>query len=160
MVFASSPGSSEDGLLNTYEVYNVPLKARMVVLSSCNTGSGKITSGEGIQSLARGFISSGGKSVIMSMWEVEDYAGSEVIKLFYKNIIRGNTKSQALRKARLSFLRNADQQRSHPYYWSTLVVYGDDAPLYYSKTRLASAIISLCVVLSFLIFIFYRDIRS
>jgi CHAT domain-containing protein len=160
MIFAESPGAADDGLLNTYEVYNIPLKARMVVLSSCNTGSGKLTSGEGIQSLARGFISSGGKSVIMSMWGVEDYSGAEVIKLFYKNILRGNTKSQALRKARMEFLRNADQRRSHPYYWSTLVVYGDDSPLYYNIIKLVMALAALLMVLGLLVFIVYRDIIS
>jgi CHAT domain-containing protein len=160
MIFSEIPGSADDGLLNTYEVYNVPLKARMVVLSSCNTGSGKLTTGEGIQSLARGFISSGGKSVVMSMWEVEDYAGSEVVKLFYKNITNGNTKSQALRKARLDFLKHADQRRSHPYYWSTLIVYGDDSPLYYSSVKLGIAIVALFISLFILVFIGYRDIRS
>jgi len=124
------------------------------------TGSGKLTSGEGIQSLARGFIFSGGHSVVMSMWEVEDYAGSEVIKLFYKNIINGNSKSQALRKARLTFLKNADQKRSHPYYWSTLVVYGDDSPLYLSKIRLAGAFLAFCIAVALTLFLIHKDPRS
>jgi|WetSurMetagenome_2_1015567.scaffolds.fasta_scaffold00747_16 CHAT domain-containing protein len=160
MIFSEAPGSTDDGLLNTYEVYNVPLKARMVVLSSCNTGSGRLTSGEGIQSLARGFISSGGKSVVMSMWEVEDFAGAEVVKLFYKSIKRGITKSQALRRAKLDFLEQADQRRSHPYFWSTLIVYGDDSPLYYSTVKLGIAAIALLIALFLLVFIVFHDIRS
>jgi len=160
MIFSEKPGSPDDGLLNTYEVYNVPLKARMVVLSSCNTGSGKLTSGEGIQSLARGFISSGSKSVLMSLWEVEDYAGSEVVKMFYKNITRGKTKSQALRKARLDFLKVADQRRSHPYFWSTMVVYGDDSSLYYSTAKLGIASLALFIALFLLGFIVYHNVRS
>jgi len=160
MIFSRSASSSEDDMLNTYEVYNTPIDARMIVLSSCNTGSGMLTSGEGIQSLARGFIFSGGNSVVMSMWEVEDYAGSEVIKMFYRNLINGKTKSQALRNARMEFLKKADQQRSHPYYWSTLVVYGDDSSLYFGKYRLISAIVSLVLILSLLFYIFYKNPRS
>lgn len=160
MVFSRSISSTEDNMLNTYEVYNIPLNARMVVLSSCNTGSGKLTSGEGIQSLARGFIFSGGHSVVTSMWEVEDYAGFEVIKMFYKNLIKGNTKSEALQNARLKFLDKADQKRSHPYYWSTLVVYGDDSPLYFSKLRLTAALSALIVALGLLWYLFYKGPRS
>ncbi len=160
MIFSHSLQTDEDDMLNTYEVYNTPLNARMVVLSSCNTGSGKLTSGEGIQSLARGFIFSGGHSVVMSMWAVEDYAGSEVIKLFYSQILKGEAKSQALRKARLMFLENADQKRSHPYFWSTLVVYGDDSPLYYNNLKYVGLIASLLVAMALLFFIFYRLPRS
>ncbi len=160
MIFSEKPGSSDDGLLNTYEVYNVPLKARMVVLSSCNTGSGQLTSGEGIQSLARGFISSGSKSVLMSLWEVEDYAGSEVVKMFYKNLTDGKTKSQALRKARLDFLKVADQRRSHPYFWSTMVVYGDDSPLYYSTAKLGIAALAFFIALFLLAATVYHNVRS
>ena len=125
--------STDDGYLKTYEIYGIPLKAKMVVLSSCNTGSGVLSSGEGILSLARGFIYSGSQSVVMSMWEIEDRSGTEIVKKFYEYLKNGNTKSVALRKARIAYLHSADQLRSHPYFWSTLVIYGDNAPLYHSK---------------------------
>ncbi|HUU99725.1 MAG TPA: CHAT domain-containing tetratricopeptide repeat protein [Bacteroidales bacterium] len=133
MIFYLGRDSAEDNLLNTYEVYGIPLKAKMVVLSSCNTGTGILHSGEGILSLARGFIYSGSQSVIMSMWEIEDKSGMEIVKKFYQNLKKGNTKSDALRKARLDYLKKADQLKSHPYFWSSLVVYGNNAPLYYSR---------------------------
>ena len=123
-------------MLNTYEVYNVPVNAMMVVLSSCNTGTGKLVTGEGILSLARGFLFAGSQSVVMSMWAVEDKSSSAVIKSFYKNMRSGQTKSSALRDARLKFLRTADQERSHPYYWSALVIYGDDTPLWFNRIKL------------------------
>lgn len=127
-----SPDSSEgnDRFLRTSEVYNIPLKARMVVLSSCNTGTGKLFSGEGILSLARGFIYSGSESVIMSMWEIEDRAGTDIVKLYYDYLRKGYSKSISLRKARIEFLKKADQLRSHPYFWSALVVYGDNSSLF------------------------------
>jgi hypothetical protein len=54
--------------------------------------------------------------------------------MFYKHLKNGSSKSEALSKAKLKYLKNAGQLRSHPYFWSTLVVYGDDSPLYFSFT--------------------------
>ena len=133
LIFSQGNDTIEDRYLKTYEVYGIPLKANMVVLSSCNTGAGTLYSGEGILSLARGFIYSGSESVVMSMWEIEDRSGTEIVKKFYDYLMKGNSKSVALRKARRSYLTNADQLRSHPYFWSSLVVYGNNAPLYYPR---------------------------
>ena len=133
LIFSSENDSTDDSYLKTYEVYGIPLQAKMVVLSSCNTGSGYLYSGEGILSLARGFMYSGSQSVVMSMWEIEDRSGTEIVKSFYDNLKKGYSKSSALRKARIEYLKNADQLRSHPYFWSSLVVYGNNNPLYYSR---------------------------
>ncbi len=145
MIFMQNGDMPEDGLLNTYEVYGIPLKARMVVLSSCNTGSGSLSSGEGILSLARGFLYSGSQSVVMSMWEIEDRSGTEIIKLFYDNLLKGKSKSVSLKRARLEYLKNASQLKSHPYFWSSLVIYGDDSPVFASRM--------LAIVLGSFIFI-------
>jgi CHAT domain-containing protein len=133
LIFSSENDSVDDRYLKTYEVYSIPLKAKMVVLSSCNSGTGYLYSGEGILSLARGFMYSGSKSVVMAMWEIEDRSGTEIVKGFYDNLKKGYSKSSSLRKARIRYLMEADQLRSHPYFWSTLVVYGDNSPLYYPK---------------------------
>lgn len=130
LIFSKLKDSLNDGYLKTYEIYGIPLKARMVVLSSCNTGTGLLFSGEGILSLARGFIYAGSQSVVMSLWEIEDKSGTLIVEKFYKNLKSGYSKSIALKKARRDFLKNADQLRSHPYFWSTLVVYGNNEPLY------------------------------
>jgi CHAT domain-containing protein len=141
----SRKDSVEDGLLKAYEIYGIPLKAKMVVLSSCNTGSGLMSSGEGILSLARGFIYSGSQSVVMSMWEIEDRSGTEIIKMFYENLKKGHSKSVSLRKARIKYLLNADQLRSHPYFWSSLVVYGDNSSLYFSKYLIISILLAVFI---------------
>ena len=146
LIFSQRNDSTEDGYLKTFEIYGIPLKAKMVVLSSCNTGTGQLYSGEGILSLARGFIYSGSQSVIMSMWEIEDKSGTEIVKMFYKNLKKGYTKSVALKRARIVFLKNADQLRSHPYFWSALVVYGNNTPLYYSN-KLRITIIAIVIIL-------------
>jgi CHAT domain-containing protein len=147
LIFSPEPDTTEDRYLKTYEVYGIPLKAKMVVLSSCNTGSGLLFSGEGILSLARGFIYSGSQSVVMSMWEIEDRSGIDIVKMFYENLKKGNTKSTSLRKARLEYLKTSDQLRAHPYFWSALIVYGNNDPLYYSKYSILTVIIISIVIL-------------
>ena len=99
MIFYPDKDSIEDGYLNTYEVYGIPLKAKMVVLSSCNTGLGELHSGEGILSLARGFIYSGSQSVLLSLWEVEDRSGAEIVRNFYRELKKGETKSECPQKS-------------------------------------------------------------
>jgi CHAT domain-containing protein/Tfp pilus assembly protein PilF len=146
LIFSQGKDSIEDNYLKTYEIYGIPLKAKMVVLSSCNTGTGLLYSGEGILSLARGFIYSGSQSVVMSMWEIEDKSGTNIVELFYKNLKKGYPKSVALKNARTEFLENADQLRSHPYFWATLVVYGNNAPLYHPY-RIRIIVVSLIIVL-------------
>lgn len=141
MIFAES--GSSNSYLRPFEIYNVPLDAKMVVLSSCNTGTGTLYAGEGVLSLARGFIFSGSRSVVMSLWEVDDREGTEIIKAFYRNLKSGKQKSESLRVARLNYLKNADMLRAHPYYWSTLVNYGDDSPLYVSNFTKGTLLIFL-----------------
>jgi len=136
MIFSQVDESDEDGSLNTYELYNLEIQAGMVVLSSCNTGTGSVRSGEGVISLARGFMYAGAPSVVMSLWEVDDQSGSEIVKLFYKNLKKGFTKSKALRKARELYLSGSSQQNAHPYFWCSLVILGDDEAIYYKPAIL------------------------
>ena len=158
MIFAQGDDKPEDGLLYTYEVYGIPLRAGMVVLSSCNTGTGILASGEGILSLARGFLYSGSQSVVMSMWEVDDKSGTDIIDQFYKYLKKGKSKSEALKKARAEYLRNAKQIKSHPYFWSTLVIYGDNSPLYLSGRKIVAGLCTALIVV-LLAYIYFRKRR-
>jgi CHAT domain-containing protein/tetratricopeptide (TPR) repeat protein len=152
LIFSPENDTLNDRYLNTYEIYSIPLKAKMVVLSSCNSGAGLLYSGEGILSLARGFMYSGSKSVVMAMWEIEDKSGTEIVKGFYDNLKKGYSKSSSLRKARMKYLKQADQLRSHPYFWSSLVIYGNNSPLYYSRFLLLIAGLVLSAIAALIVF--------
>jgi CHAT domain-containing protein/tetratricopeptide (TPR) repeat protein len=156
LIFSPDTSGAEDRFLRTYEIYGIPLKAKMVVLSSCNTGSGKLYSGEGILSLARGFIYSGSESVVMSMWEIEDRAGTEIVKLYYNYLRKGYSKSKSLKKARFEFLKSADQLRAHPYFWSALVVYGDNSALFKSRWIKVTIVLIILIIAA----IFYYHLRK
>ena len=146
-----------DGLLNTYEIFNINLSARMVVLSACNTGYGKLRKGEGIMSLARGFIFAGVPSIIMTLWAVEDQSGSILMSEFYENLVSGQEIDAALREAKLQYLQNADQLGAHPYLWSGYVSIGATNPLVESH-RLRYLIIAVFAGL-LLVFALYFTLK-
>ena len=130
LVFTPTDDSLNDGLLNAHEIYNMNLKARMVVLSACNSGDGKFLKGEGVMSLARGFFYSGCPSLIMTLWTVEDLSGSTLMSSFYKYLSQSFPKDVALQQAKLEYIESADALKSHPYFWSGYVAIGDTKSLF------------------------------
>jgi CHAT domain-containing protein/Tfp pilus assembly protein PilF len=125
LVFTESMDDREDGFLNTYEIYNLRLNASLAILSSCRSGYGTLRRGEGVMSLARGFLYAGVPSIVMTNWEIEDRSGAIIMISFYKYLLKGYRKDEALRKARLDFLENTDMLRAHPYFWGAYVCIGN-----------------------------------
>jgi CHAT domain-containing protein/tetratricopeptide (TPR) repeat protein len=141
--------TKEDGFLNTYEIYNMKLNARLAVLSACSTGSGKLQKGEGVMSMARGFIYAGCPSIVMTLWQVEDKSGVQIMKDFYYYLSKGKRKDVALRLAKLNHLESSDPLTSHPHYWLGYVSIGNPEPLYTSKDIYFVLFVFLAVVLIF-----------
>ncbi|TAJ12178.1 CHAT domain-containing protein [Marinilabiliaceae bacterium JC017] len=131
LVFAPKNDSTE--ALKAYEIYNYSINSPIIVLSSCNTGKGKMRNGEGLISLARAFVFSGARSQVMTLWSVNDYSGAKLTELFYKKIKNIQNKDIALQNAKIDYIKNADAIKSHPYYWANYVISGDLAPLKIKK---------------------------
>lgn len=129
LVFFHDSDTTEDGLLNTSELFGMQLNADLAVLSACNTGTGKLEQGEGIMSLSRGFFYAGVPSIIMTSWAVEDQSGSELMTSFYKYLAEGKAKNEALRLAKLDYLENADRLKAHPHFWAAYMNIGDISPI-------------------------------
>ena len=144
-------GSSEDGYLNTYELFRLHLPGYIAVLSACNTGYGKLEKGEGIISLARGFFYAGIQSVLMTLWELEDHSSASLMKLFYSNLKDGYPNDIALQKAKLQYLESAGQLQSHPYFWAGFVSIGQNAPIKYSLLRKPVNILILVLAITLII---------
>ncbi len=123
---------TKNGMLNTADIYNLKLNAKLTVLSACNTGTGQLKKGEGIMSLARGFLYAGCPAIVMSLWEVEDESGTQIITTFYKNLKKGKSKDESLRLAKLEYLNSVSSRRAHPHYWLGFVSIGDNSALYNS----------------------------
>ena len=112
------------------ELYAQPARAALVVLSACETAYGNLEKGEGVISFARALTISGAQSTLTTMWQVPDKETAAIMELFYENLADGQTKSNSLRNAQLSFLKNADlPELKHPFYWAAFALSGDSSAL-------------------------------
>jgi CHAT domain-containing protein len=110
-------GDSQDGFLTVNNIANMEINAELVVLSSCKSISGKQQNGEGVVGLTRAFFCAGAKRVIGSLWNVNDYAGSELMVRFYKYLLEDQMPpSMALQQAQISMLN--DKEWSNPFFWA------------------------------------------
>ncbi len=120
----------KENAINGFDLHNLRLKADLVVLSACNTGSGKMAKGEGVLSLARSFTQAGCPSSLMSLWSVDDCSTSDLMIAFYQQLYKGLDKDEALQQAKINFLKNtSDKIKSHPYYWAGFVQTGNISAL-------------------------------
>lgn len=135
LVLHEGEDSLEDGFLHAYEIYPRDLKAELTVLSACETGLGKWKHGEGMMSLARAFKYAGCSNIVMSLWQADDQASSEVIAQFFTYLKQGYPKDEALRLAKLKFLEQGNGKQ-FPHYWATFVLVGDDEGVQFRQSPL------------------------
>ncbi len=120
-----SPDIESDNLqLHTYEVYSNKIRSSLVVLSACNTGTGKMNKGEGIFSIARSFLMAGITNVIYTQWSVTDRSSAQLMKYFYFYLSEGYSVDRALQQAKIDLLTKGDPAKANPYYWAGYVNMG------------------------------------
>jgi len=132
--FSSQEDEKDDGFLELGEIVQLNLKSELVVLSSCRSGLGKVDVAEGIVGMQKAFFEAGSKSVIVSLWDVNDEYTSYFMRDFYKYLAEGKSKSDALRQAKIEFIKNYS---ANPYYWSAFILSGNPSSL---KLQEASSI--------------------
>lgn len=111
---------SHDGLLTVDKLYTMRLDADLVTLSACETGLGRIASGDDVVGLTRGFLYAGASTIVASLWQVDDLATAQLMEKFYNGMGRYD-KREALRQAQIDTARN----RAHPYYWAAFQLTGN-----------------------------------
>lgn len=117
-------GKAQNGFLRVIDLYSLRLNSDLVVLSACQTALGKEIDGEGIVGLTRGFMFAGASGVVSSLWKVEDAATAELMKRFYRAMLKENqTPAAALRTAQ-NELRKIPRFKN-PRYWSGLTLNGE-----------------------------------
>lgn len=125
---ALAPDSAHDGLLTLAEIMDddaVTLSADLVVLSACQTGLGDPKQAEGTVGLQRALLAKGARSVLVSLWSVDDEATGFLMRSFYEHWLSGTSKAEALRLAQIDVLRDdSHPQWSHPRYWAAFQLVG------------------------------------
>lgn len=125
------------------EIYSLKMDScLMMVISACETGRGQLVYNEGVMSFARAFLYSGCPSTINTLWKADDHSTAEILRMFYIYLKEGNSKSVALQKAKLEFIRNNPVYRD-PAYWSHIVITGDAGALYKKRQPWAWAVFAI-----------------
>ncbi len=125
LAFTEDHDSLENNFLQAYEVAKMELNAELVVLSACQTGYGKFEKGNGTASLARAFMYAGVPSLVVSLWQIEDAATAQIMRQFYLYLSDGLDKAEALRKAKLDYIKSAKGIKGHPAFWSPIIQVGN-----------------------------------
>ena len=116
--------------LTVAEIYSLRLATEMIVLSACKTAEGALSRGEGLLSLAHAFTYAGAKSLVASLWNVDDRHTPELMESYYNYLKAGQPKSLALQQAKKEYLTKATQEEAFPFYWAGFILIGDDKALF------------------------------
>jgi CHAT domain-containing protein len=124
IAFYETSDSIENEWLYVREVYNLTLNADLVTLSACQTGLGELRRGEGIIGLTRAFTYAGAKSIVNTLWSVDDKRTMLLMTQFYRNLKAGQQKDAALGNAKRDFIRKGELW-AHPVFWAGFIGIGD-----------------------------------
>ena len=106
-------------MLTVGELYSMNLNADLVTLSACETGLGKVANGDDVVGLTRGFLFAGARSIVASLWSVDDKATAMLMETFYRNLVIMD-KEEALRQAQITIRKNFPQ----PFFWAAFQLTG------------------------------------
>lgn len=142
-----------DGFLEASEIAGMNLNSDLVVLSSCKSGLGEIDESEGVLGMTKAFFEAGTKSVVVSLWEVNDRYTSNLMTLFYEKLSKGFDKGEALREAKMEFIK---KYSPNPYYWGAFVLSGNTGSLVIKQAAGNSWYWLLLVIPLFAVIYYYK----
>ena len=122
--------TKEDYILTIEDVLSVQMRAKLVVLSCCHSGRGEIKE-EDVVGIAEAFMGAGARSVLISLWAIDDEATLEFMRCFYHHLVEGRSASESLNLA-VKSLRESDKY-SDVKYWAPFVLIGDDVTVEFDQ---------------------------
>lgn len=129
LAFSPAQDTQSGAFLYVRDLYLQRFPAELVVLSACETSVGEYRLGEGVISLAKGFFHAGARSIVATLWSVDDAKNAKLIRLFFECLYKGLRKDEALRDAKLRFLDDVAHDEAHPVFWAAAIANGDMAPV-------------------------------
>lgn len=160
LAFTNEGKNSETWKLSVNEIYGIHVNAKYLVLSACETGTGILKKGEGIMSLSRAFAYAGATSILSTFWKVDDKYSYALMSGLYKNLDKGLSKDQALRKAKLDFIAEGSNASAHPFNWGPFATLGNTQGIKIDKLpkdyTLYYILVPALLLVSYLVFKIYR----
>ena len=114
------------------DVLNAKLRAKLVVLSCCHSGRGVIKA-EGVVGIARAFLGAGARSVLVSLWAIDDKATLKFMRYFYQHLMDGNCANKSVNQT-MKCMRESDDF-NEVRYWAPFVLIGDEVTMKFAETR-------------------------
>lgn len=114
-----------DGQLNLIDLNSIDLNVDLLTLSACNTGSSVAIGGDELLGLIRGCLAAGARSLLVTLWEIDDVTATEFMRAFYGRVVAGDTLASAVSTA----MRHVRERFPHPYYWAPYALIGDPSPV-------------------------------
>ena len=165
LTMVDARGAKKNGLMLLSDIYSLKLSAELTVLSGCETALGKDLDGEGLVGLTHSFLSAGSKSIVASLWKIDDRATAMLMSDFYQSMLQsGMAPAAALRAAKLKLMK--EQRWAAPYYWAGFVFQGEyENHIVVSRniSRRPSLILFqalLLIVAGFVVYIGYRRLKA
>ena len=125
LLMAPDGAGADDGSLFVSELSGIRLqRTRLVVLAACSTGTGSITNGEGVQSLARPFLEAGASWVVATFWDIQDRSAAEFFMAFHRRVADGEEPAAALSQTQRQFIGGSEQTRRSPSQWAWAALIG------------------------------------
>ncbi|WP_158847053.1 CHAT domain-containing protein [Algibacter sp. L1A34] len=145
-----------DNTLFLNELYSLDLSPKLVVLSACETGVGKLYRGEGAMSVARGFQYAGAQNILFSLWQINDLSTAQIMESFYESYNTSQSANIANHASKISYIENESisNSKKSPYYWSAFVYYGE---LTEPKTK--NLVIYICIGILIALFIVFLALK-
>jgi CHAT domain-containing protein len=128
LVLAGAPASGDlsNSLVTALELTGLDLwGSQLVVLSACDTGRGEVKRGQGVYGLRRAIMVAGAETLVVSLWRVDDEVTHTLMESYYRNLLAGQGRVEALRAA----MHSVRAQHPHPHFWAPFIAIGRDTPL-------------------------------
>ena len=150
LIFAKNKQEDLNNALYVHEIYNCNLQSDLAVLTACETGKPGYQDGEGMVSLAHAFNYAGSNSILTGLWKIDEQSSAIIMEDFYKNLLKGLPKDEALQQAKIKFLQQGEGRMLAPQYWGGLIIMGNTAALPI-KTQGLYGTLAVALVLIFML---------